>query len=337
MNEPFTNRRIIMLVPTPKVRVSELRYGFKKLPGSAYKLKSTDTGIEAVITAHGGRVMGLRVPIGPEKQQELMCTYPDRFANIWNVFKMDPLKVTWDDVLTGGGRLEIGPEGAWKGHFPFLDTNLVLYKTSILDRGLILKSPVGLTGMQLFREITMEANGALKIAEWVENHGRQMMPASPWDVFQILRPDSTTIETLSGPPRPYINSDIGHPPQGVIEELLGPSGIYRLNYGIPAKMFKLGFHHVNGANGIGIMTSFFSTPLGQTIRLEEKFPAGEGKCYPHMGTSEIFKNNSYDPNDGIDHSKRPEYIEQEVHGPQSYLDPGESSEVLQLSFGVELL
>lgn len=258
----------------------------------------------------GGRIMSVLW-----KGQEMSFVNPKcqgRVLDIASVADIHHAKKQFGFLLWGGDKTWLAPQDRWTDSDPFLDLDSGVYEMSVdpMTSAVTMISPVCReTGIKIERTVSVGANAdTWTVASRVINASDHPVRWAPWDVDMMLRPATVFMPTspTSAFPQGVKTFDNEGMSKSVRDNVVGFVDDIAVVSCKEAVKFKYGVDADEGQI-LAVLEPDGMGPVGYC----KTVPTFHPQPYGHGCVLEIFNSSLYP------------YIEMEVHGPVTDLQPGE--------------
>jgi Domain of unknown function (DUF4380) len=264
----------------------------------AYRVSNGQVTL-SVVPGAGGRVLEFAL-----NGQQALWVNPSLQGKLFPVAKRPTSWSSWHNF--GGYKLWPAPQSLWpksvgEAPDPFLDGGTVSVEV-ILQRGVRLTGAPSLDmGLLFVRELSLEAQtGVLTVQQRMRNIGTKPVDWSIWDVTQIPAP--AWVFFPANPASPNRNGIL--PLGGGQNQWTNDGGLIVTEY-----------RGVSGKIGADSPAGWMAAVIGDLAYIKKFPPRSETSLYPDKGsTVEVYTND-----------KSLAYIEMEVLGPITHLEPGEEA------------
>jgi hypothetical protein len=267
----------------------------------------------------GGRIMGIRwhgrdlTFVNPTLEGEV--------EDIGAVTDVRSYKRKLGFLLWGGNKTWLAPQDRWTDKLPFLDLDAGAYDFTIEqndENGVRVRmtSPICReTGIRIKRTISVNAGDAgWTVVHRLENHAGRTVQWAPWSVGMVLRPARVYLPT--GEDSRYENGVKAFSSEGESESIRAAVVSYLAEFAViqctQPRKFKFGVD-----SGAGSMLAIFDVKDHGLVGLAKCVPTFHPQPYGHDCVAEVFNSSEYS------------YLEIELHGPVTTLEPSSHFELME--------
>jgi hypothetical protein len=267
---------------------------------NGYRLKSGDISL-GITPQIGGRIISLTY-----HGEELLFAQEEHKGEVFDFSLVQDLAREKERLgfrVWGGDKTWVAPQNAWWLKIPPLELDAGQYSVHFIDNGLEMISPVCReTGLQIIRQILLNEDQSIVLAETFRNTTRQEIQRGIWNVTQVLRPFDVYLQAKKENIRAYED-------EGLIEEAnkkISTQGDWVKIQCNDQTHFKFG-----GIVDQGTVIALRSKNENATLAFMREFSIDSHATYAHDAIVEVYNSPTY------------EYLEIEVHAPFIKLEKGQ--------------